>query len=948
MPRSLRTTVGVIALTAVAATCAVLTAQVASPPPAAADPPVPGITRIAPGNLHSCALRSNGSVKCYGSGGYLGQSTSFTGQNASGNLAVVDLGTGRTATDLEASGEHTCAILDDDTLKCWGYNQGGQLGLGDAAPRGDGPGEMGDNLPPVDLGTGRTATQIDLASPHHSCALLDNGEVKCWGYNYYGALGTGDTDGYGDAIGEMGDDLPAVDLGTGRTATAITTGFSHTCALLDNGQVKCWGYGIMLGLGISSSSDHRGDGPAEMGDNLPPVDLGTGRTATAITGGDGSACALLDNGQVKCWGSNDFGQLGLGDTNRRGDGPGEMGDDLPPVDLGTGRAAVSIVSRGASTCALLDNAELKCWGANSRGRLGLGNTTSRGDGPGEMGDDLPAVDLPTGRTPVAVELGAVHTCAELDNHAVVCWGKGLDGQLGANVGVDIGDGPNEMGDNLEPVVVDKSPTVTVTADEPTVAVGDPLHLHVTVTNPGDGALADIALEGTTATACDTTVATLAPGAQQVVDCTHVAEAADLTQFQNMITATSPYTVPSQSDFLQRPVTVGGGLGGLGGTVVRSPGFPAIPGALVALLHPADFSLVSSTTARSDGRFGFTGAPGSYFVYALDPAGGHLPGFTTPAQVSLTAGTTTNAQARLARVDGSISGTVREDTTETPLANVLVATLSSTTGEPGAGGLTGADGSYVAEPLASGSRFLVFADLSGAHAPEFWNNQPSIFTASPVTVGATNRSPHLAPSTPPTGGAIVQGTVTEEGTGDPVTGVAVVALRAADMSLALGAVTGGDGTYDLDLDPGSYKLEYYPTLGGHAVEWHDDLPYFGVGDAATITAVAGTPTVIDAALDPAFGAATGTVTASGTGTPLEGVWAVAIGPTGIVRVDPTDSAGTYQITGLTPGDYRLRFVDVDGQYDSEYFEDTQDPDAATPRPVLAGQTTVTDAALTPTP
>ena len=99
-----------------------------------------------------------------------------------------------------------------------------------------------------------------------------------------------------------------------------------------------------------------------MGDSLPTVALGTGRTAVAITAGNYHTCALLDDGSVKCWGYNDYGQLGLGDTADRGVGAGEMGDSLPAVALGTGRTAVAITSGSYHTCALLDDASVKCWG----------------------------------------------------------------------------------------------------------------------------------------------------------------------------------------------------------------------------------------------------------------------------------------------------------------------------------------------------------------------------------------------------------------------------------------------------------------------------------------------------------------------------------------------------------------------------------------------------------
>ncbi len=231
---------------------------------------------------------------------------------------------------IAAGNGHTCA-LRAGTVKCWGYNGSGQLGLGDTADRGDGPGEMGVNLPAVDLGPGRTATAI-TAGEVHTCALLDDATIKCWGANGFGQLGLGDTETRGDGPGEMGVNLPAVDLGPGRTATAITAGGAHTCARLDDATVKCWGWNGFGQLGLGDTAD-RGDGPGEMGANLPVVDLGPGRTATAVTAGYTHTCALLDDATIKCWGANYAGQLGLGDTANRGDQSGEMGVNLPAVDI---------------------------------------------------------------------------------------------------------------------------------------------------------------------------------------------------------------------------------------------------------------------------------------------------------------------------------------------------------------------------------------------------------------------------------------------------------------------------------------------------------------------------------------------------------------------------------------------------------------------------------------
>jgi hypothetical protein len=179
----------------------------------------------------------------------------------------------------------------------------------------------------------------------------------------------------------------------------ISAGTYHTCAVLDDDSVKCWGRGDhgQNGYGdrLTAATVNRGDSPGEMGDNLDAVDLGTGRNAKMISVGDSHTCAVLDDDSVKCWGWNANGQLGLGDTSSRGDYPGEMGDNLPVVDLGTGRTAKMIDAGTHHTCAVLDDDKVKCWGWNDSGRLGLGDTSNRGDGPGEMGDNLPVVDLGT-------------------------------------------------------------------------------------------------------------------------------------------------------------------------------------------------------------------------------------------------------------------------------------------------------------------------------------------------------------------------------------------------------------------------------------------------------------------------------------------------------------------------------------------------------------------------
>jgi alpha-tubulin suppressor-like RCC1 family protein len=328
-----------------------------------------------------------------------------------------------------AGADHSCVLFDDGTVKCWGGNSHAQLGLGDAEDRGDEPGEMGEELPTVDLGTGRTVTALS-AGGTHTCAILDDGALKCWGDNHFGELGLGDADHHGERPEQMGDALPAVDLGYGRTAQAVSANGNQTCALLDDDSVKCWGDNEYGQLGIGDSRN-RGDEPGEMGDALPPVDLGPDLVAWEVVAGGRHECVRSDFGRiVECWGDNFNGELGVGDTLPRGDEPGEMGDALPVVGLGLSHAIESLACGTSHNCVRLDDGSVKCWGFNAYGQLGIGDTANRGDAPGELGGALPAVDLGAGRTATALVLGSDHACVIRDDAAVVCWGWNGAGQLG--------------------------------------------------------------------------------------------------------------------------------------------------------------------------------------------------------------------------------------------------------------------------------------------------------------------------------------------------------------------------------------------------------------------------------------------------------------------------------------------------------------------------------------
>ena len=460
---------------------------------------------ITAGDNHTCIVLSNNSVKCFGMGadGQLGNgSTNNIGDSTASSVAtstVVSLGTGRTVRSISAGAAHTCALLDNATVKCWGSGLYGRLGYEGSTNRGDSPGQMGDSLPAVSLGTGRTAFQISVGS-EHSCALLDNFSVKCWGRGTYGQLGIGSTATIGDGAGEMGDSLTAVVFAAGRSARSIAAGSNHTCAILDNASVVCWGRGSSGQLGQGAISNIGYSGSATVA-STPAIDLGSGRTALAISAGDAHTCAILDNAAVKCWGSGGNGRLGSGATANLGDGAGEMGRLPGTVNIGADRTARAISAGIAHTCAVLDNATVKCWGNGASGNLGYGNQNNVGDNPNQMGTNLAAVALGTGRTALAISAGGAHTCAVLNDATLKCWGDGSSGQLGSSGIAAIGasSDPDEMGDSLAVVALGGS---VDTATEPTapqsvVAVAGDTQATLSwaaPTNTGGSAVTDYVVE----------------------------------------------------------------------------------------------------------------------------------------------------------------------------------------------------------------------------------------------------------------------------------------------------------------------------------------------------------------------------------------------------------------------------------------------------------------------
>ena len=319
--------------------------------------------------------------------------------------------------DFGLGARHSCAVLADGTVRCWGANHRGQLGLGHEDAIGD------DETPiaaaAIDLG--RPAVQVESGSRFgaFSCALLDDGAVKCWGAGSRGALGLGHENDIGDD-----EDLSALAaVALPSAATSISVGESHACALLDDGGVVCWGYNQYGQLGYG----HRHDiGDDELVSAVGPVDLGG--PAVSIAAGDIHTCAALADATVRCWGANSWGQSGLGHEEQVGDD--EVPASVDPVPI---PPAVAVYAGARRSCAVLESGDAMCWGWNTFGQLGLGHTLVVGD------NELPEDTIELDDAVASMAMGWAHTCALLVNGSLRCWGTDSFGELGLGYSPAIGD-----------------------------------------------------------------------------------------------------------------------------------------------------------------------------------------------------------------------------------------------------------------------------------------------------------------------------------------------------------------------------------------------------------------------------------------------------------------------------------------------------------------------------
>ena len=339
---------------------------------------------LSAGKDHTCAATPDGKVACWGSNSH-GQLGDFDGaipDRARYTPGIAD------AISVGAGDQHTCAVIEGGTVRCWGRGDSGQLGHGSPVTSQPVPGTV----------TGiTTATQV-AAGTSHTCALLADGAVECWGSNADGQLG--DPTVVGSTI------VPTAVVGL-TDAVSIGLGARHSCAVRSTGTVVCWGRGTsgQLGDGLGTSSG-------------VPVTVSGLSGVEFVDGGDDYTCStstFATAAQARCWGENSFGQLGNG----------TLTDSLTPV---TPTGMISLTGRveagEAHTCTgRQGTSAARCWGLNLNGQVGNGSTTFFST------VSTPAA-VPSVTTEAGVTVGSSHSCARMEDATVRCWGDDTNGQMG--------------------------------------------------------------------------------------------------------------------------------------------------------------------------------------------------------------------------------------------------------------------------------------------------------------------------------------------------------------------------------------------------------------------------------------------------------------------------------------------------------------------------------------
>lgn len=287
----------------------------------------------------TCGLRIDGKALCWGNNGWgsLGAES-----NAGYSQTPLPVAGNLTFARLSAGADHACGITVANAVYCWGHNDWGQFGIGNT------------NSPaaPVVAANGVALTSVS-AGPSFTCGIAAGGAAYCWGANGLGQTGEGTAISYGNTFRNV----PAPVAGN-LTFSALTLGYTFACGLAINGDAYCWG----------SNGGRLGDGTTV--DASTPKLVTGGRRYVQIASGYGHSCAISTSNDLYCWGSNTYGQLGTG-------GAFSNVPVLSAGGLKTAEVAVAGIGTGSGsfTCAVSqDRLTTRCWGRNEYGQLGNGLT----------------------------------------------------------------------------------------------------------------------------------------------------------------------------------------------------------------------------------------------------------------------------------------------------------------------------------------------------------------------------------------------------------------------------------------------------------------------------------------------------------------------------------------------------------------------------------------------
>ena len=375
-------------------------------------------------------------------------------------------------------GYHTCIKYSHSTytagtykLKCFGYNNAGQLGYGNTTTKGNLATDLGFGLLFI-KNTGTTGADIVVKDVStglgHTCAILSDNTVKCWGSNTYGQLG------YDNTTSLTSPSASTVNIGAGTPSKLYASGFK-TCLVFSDSRVKCWGRNTNGELGQNNTLNYGSDASTSSMANLGYISVaGAALTVTRVAGTENGTCVLANASftpspaGVYCWGygnsgtcafgtmpdTNYCGELGRATTNANWGSGTNLMSALTAVNLSlTGSETVIDIAAGRKhVCAIIAATSVStagnpiCWGYNAWGQLGIDNTTTIGD------NEAPTTRISGMTTATRLELGAQISCAILTGGSSRCWGYGNNGQLLGSGNTGSGNYSSNMGDNGSPLM----------------------------------------------------------------------------------------------------------------------------------------------------------------------------------------------------------------------------------------------------------------------------------------------------------------------------------------------------------------------------------------------------------------------------------------------------------------------------------------------------------------